>query len=214
MGIFMGKNNFWKRLAAVVTGVMMAAALVISPIPGNALKAEAAISGSDFLKASGKVLRNNYGNGNVVNLRGTNAGGYLVQEFWMTPTDYSSGVNCEMDIYRTLTNRFGESRMRELIKTYQDNYWTTQDFENCKNLGINCIRLPFWYMNFVDFNGNYLSGCFDRIDWFVEQAGQRGMYVILDFHGAPGSQNGSDHSGIDGGDNKQGASEFFFGNNA
>ena len=40
-------------------------------------------------------------------------------------------------------------------------------------------------MNFVDFNGNYINGCFDRIDWFVEQAGQRGMYVILDFHGAP-----------------------------
>ena len=39
------------------------------------------------------------------------------------------------------------------------------------------------------------------------------MYVILDFHGAPGSQNGSDHSGVDGGANKMLASEFFFGAN-
>jgi endoglucanase len=50
-----------------------------------------------------------------------------------------------------------------------------------------------------------------RFDWFIEQAGKHGMYVILDFHGAPGSQNGSDHSGVDGGDNKEAASEFFFG---
>ncbi|WP_026507129.1 cellulase family glycosylhydrolase [Butyrivibrio sp. MC2013] len=178
------------------------------------MKANAAITSSSFLKANGKNLRNNYGNGDIVNLRGTNAGGYLVQEFWMTPTNSSSGVSCEMDIYNKLTSRFGESRMRELIKTYQDNYWTTKDFDNCKNLGINCIRLPFWYMNFVDFNGNYINGCFDRLDWFIDQAGQRGIYVILDFHGAPGSQNGSDHSGVDGGDNKQGASQFFFGNNA
>lgn len=213
----MKNRKIMKRVIAALTGVVMTAAMVLSPFPGTAMKAEAAISGSDFLKANGKVLRNNYGNGDVVTLRGTNAGGYLVQEFWMTPTEYSSGsytVNCEMDIYKTLTQRFGENQMRELIKTYQDNYWTTKDFDNCKEMGINCIRLPFWYMNFVDFNGNYIDGCFDRIDWFIEQAGQRGMYVILDFHGAPGSQNGSDHSGIDGGSNKQGASQFFFGSNA
>ena len=213
----MRRKEFFKKAVAAVTGVIMAAAMVISPLPGTTLKAEAAISNSDFLKANGTVLRNNYGNGDVVTLRGTNAGGYLVQEFWMTPTEYSSGnytVTCEMDIYKTLTARFGESQMRELLKVYQDNYWTTKDFDNCQSLGINCIRLPFWYMNFVDFNGNYIDGCFDRIDWFIEQAGQRGIYVILDFHGAPGSQNGSDHSGIDGGNNKQGASEFFFGSNA
>ena len=33
-------------------------------------------------------------------------------------------------------------------------------------------------------------------------------------HGAYGSQNGSDHSGVDGGNDKKGASEFFFGSNA
>ncbi len=194
--------------------LVMVLSVVFGPIEGTSIKAKAAISSSDFLKANGKVLRNNYGSGNVVTLRGTNAGGYLLQEFWMTPTNNSSNVNCEMDIYNVLKNRFGESSMRTLVNTYQDNYWKTSDFDNCKNLGINCIRLPFWYMNLVDFNGNYLNDCFSRMDWFVEQAGQRGMYVILDFHGAPGSQNGSDHSGIDGGNNKQGASQFFFGNNA
>lgn len=213
-GLFMKRKNLLKRATAAISSVAMAATLLLSPLPGMSMTAEAAISSSDFLKANGKQLRNNYGGGDVVTLRGTNAGGYLVQEFWMTPTEYSNGVSCEIDIYKKLTERFGEARMRELIDVYQDNYWTTTDFDNLANLGVNCIRLPFWYMNFVDFNGNYIDGCFDRIDWFIEQAGQRGMYVILDFHGAPGSQNGSDHSGVDGGDNKEGASEFFFGSNA
>ena len=177
-------------------------------------EAAGAITQNDFLKAKGKYLYNNYGNGDAVLLRGTNAGGYLVQEFWMCPTDYSTNVSDQMDIINMLTSRFGADAAAELIKVYEDNYWTEKDFDNCAALGINCIRLPFWYRNLVDANGNMLPNAFARFDWFVEQAAQRGIYVIIDFHGAPGSQNGSDHSGIDGGDNKQGASEFFFGNNA
>lgn len=205
-----------KRIVARLLSILcIASMLVFSPVPAKT--AEAAITSSDFLKANGKVLRKNYGSGDIVQLRGTNAGGYMLQEFWMTPTNYSSGtytVNCEMDIYNTLKSRFGEAKMRELIKVYQDNYWTVNDFNNCQALGMNCIRLPIWYMNFVDFNGNYLSDAFTRLDWFIQEAGKRGMYVIIDMHGAPGSQNGSDHSGIDGGNNKEAASQFFFGNNA
>lgn len=168
----------------------------------------------DFLKANGKVLKNNYGQGDTVYLRGTNAGGYMLQEFWMTPTNYSTNVTDQLDIINTLTSRFGSSAARTLIDTYEKNYWTEADFNTCASLGINCIRLPVWYRNFVDENNNWYSNAFERVDWFVEQAGKRGIYVIIDMHGAYGSQNGSDHSGVDGGNNKQGASEFFFGSNA
>lgn len=201
-----------KKVTTRLIALICIACLLFSLMPEMAQAAP--ITSSDFLKANGKVLRKNYGNGDIVQLRGTNAGGWLVQEFWMTPTAYSTGVSCEMNIYQTLTNRFGEATMRDLVKVYQDNYWTESDFDNCVALGINCIRLPIWYMNLVDFNGNYLSNAFSRIDWFVQEAGERGLYVILDMHGAPGSQNGSDHSGIDGGDNKEAASQFFFGSNA
>ncbi|MCR5754324.1 MAG: family 16 glycosylhydrolase [Acetatifactor sp.] len=167
-----------------------------------------------FLKAAGKVLRNNAGTGDVVQLKGTNAGGYLLQEFWMTVTNNSSNVAAEIDIYRVLTERFGAEKAMELINLYQDNYFTEADFDYCKEIGMNCIRLPMWYRNLVDENGEFYDNCFERVDWFVEQAAKRNMYVILDMHGAPGSQNGSDHSGKDGGDHKQDASEFFFGDEA
>lgn len=206
------KGLFYRLITLVCVGTISA----ISMMPSKTVQS-APITPTSFLKANGKVLRNNYGNGDIVQLRGTNAGGYMLQEFWMTPTEYSSGtdkVTCEMDIYKILTKRFGESTMRELVGVYQDNYWTEKDFDNCQALGMNSIRLPIWYMNLVDFNGNYLANGFDRIDWFIREAGERGIYVILDMHGAPGSQNGSDHSGIDGGNEKEKASEFFFGNNA
>ncbi|PJI10462.1 MULTISPECIES: cellulase family glycosylhydrolase [Clostridium] len=200
----------------LLTLIFTASVLVLIAMPSNAVKA-AEITSNDFLKANGKALCKNWGTGNIVQLRGTNAGGYMLQEFWMTPTESSSGqynVTCEMDIYKTLTCRFGEQTMRDLVGVYQNNYWTTKDFDNCQSMGINCIRLPLWYMNFMDSNGNYLSNAFNRVDWFVNEAGKRGIYVILDMHGAPGSQNGSDHSGVDGGDAKEAASQFFFGNNA
>ncbi|MBQ7433658.1 MAG: cellulase family glycosylhydrolase [Lachnospiraceae bacterium] len=174
-------------------------------------QAASAITSQDFLKANGKNLCNNYGNGSVVQLKGTNAGGYLIQEFWMTITNSTSHVTDEQDIYNKLTERFGTSGKDYLVGLYQDNYWTTADFDNCAAMGMNCIRLPFWYQNIRKSDG---SLDFTRLDWFVAQAGQRGMYVVIDFHGAPGSQNGSDHSGIDGGNDKLGASQFFFGNNA
>ena len=174
-------------------------------------QAASAITSQDFLKANGKNLCNNYGNGSVVQLKGTNAGGYLIQEFWMTITNSTSHVTDEQDIYNKLTERFGTSGKDYLVGLYQDNYWTTTDFDNCAATGMNCIRLPFWYQNIRKSDG---SLDFTRLDWFVSEAGKRGMYVVIDFHGAPGSQNGSDHSGIDGGNDKLGASQFFFGNNA
>jgi aryl-phospho-beta-D-glucosidase BglC (GH1 family) len=172
---------------------------------------EMKISEHPFLKTEGKVLKDDYGKGELVQLKGTNVGGWLLQEFWMTSTDYSANATCEEDIYRILNERFGEEQTRELIKIYQDSFFTEEDLDHCRDLGMNCLRLPLWYGNLTDRNGNLLEGCWDRLDWFVEEAGKRGIYVLIDMHGAYGSQNGSDHSGKDGHDNKMEASEFFFG---
>lgn len=178
------------------------------------IKREERVPEQPFLKADGKLLRDNFGAGEIVQLKGTNAGGYLLQEFWMTTTGASKEVAAEEDIYRILTERFGEETCRELIALYQDNYWTEADFDYCKQIGMNCIRLPLWYRNLVDENGTFYENWSERLDWFVEQAAKRQIYVILDMHGAPGSQNGSDHSGRDGKENKEAASEFFFGEHA
>ena len=155
------------------------------------VSARESLGSNDFLKVNGTQIRKQKGTGDVVYLRGTNAGGWLVQENWMNPTNASD----QKTMMTTLANRFGTSKRDELVSTYENNYWTTQDFDNCAEMGMSVIRLPFTYMNLCDDNGNLKSNAFDRLDWFVQNCSQRGMYVILDMHGAFGSQNGMDHSG-------------------
>ena len=147
----------------------------------------------------------------------------MLQEIWLCATyggtdDNSSGnIRCQKNILDTLNYRFGSEKAKNLISAYEDNYWTTGDFENCAKLGINCIRLPIWYRNLVDENGNWYDNAFDKIDWFVETAGRYGIYVIIDMHGTYGSQNGSHNSGIYGGSTnqqKKDNSNLFFGTDA
>ncbi len=179
---------------------------------GSSTGKKVQMSKDAFLRAEGKELKN--AKGDAVSLKGINIGGYFVQEFWMNPTEYTDHVTCQKEMEETLEERFGKEKAEELFKIYQDNFFTEKDFDKIKELGFNSIRLPFWYGTFADEKNNWKEDAFERVDWFVEEAAKRDIYVVLDMHGAFGSQNGSDHSGIDGREEKMKASEFFFGDNA
>ena len=215
------KMKLYKRLVACtliltlsIIGAPTGALVTVENVKEVKAAGDSNIRYKHFLKTDGSVVKNNYGSGEQVVLKGVNAGGYMLQEMWMCPTQITTNVKDQTTILSTLTSRFGAEKARNLIKTYEKNYWTDADFDNCVNLGINCIRLPIWYRNLVDENDNWYPDAFERIDWFVEEAGKHGIYVIIDMHGAYGSQNGSDHSGVDGGSDKLGASKFFFGDEA
>lgn len=69
-----------------VSSMMLIGSLVFGIVASiHPAKASAAIGSSDFLKTSGKTIKNNNGNGSVINLRGTNLGGWLLRENWMSP---------------------------------------------------------------------------------------------------------------------------------
>jgi len=102
-----------------------------------------------FLKADGKVLRNNYGTGDIVTLRGTNVGGWQVIEAWMCP---SNGKD-QLTTIQTFTDRFGDEAAEELLKVYEDHWWQESDFDNIADLNFNVLRLPISYFNLLDENG-------------------------------------------------------------
>lgn len=140
--------------------------------------------------------------GNAVALRGTNFGGWLVQEGWMCPTEQTDTLSTDMTLY----SRFGKERAEELISAYQDSWITEEDFKTVKELGLNVVRVPFTYMNVyhhLSDKGELLhpdeftlrEDPFERLDFALEMCKKYGLYLILDMHGAVGSQNGSDHSG-------------------
>jgi aryl-phospho-beta-D-glucosidase BglC (GH1 family) len=90
--------------------------------------------------------------------------------------------------------------MQELYKIYWNSWLTPQDFKNLAAEKLNCIRLPVYHLDFMDTLGNWRKTPagdtdFTMLDSFVVRAREQGMYTIVDLHGAPGSQNGQDHSG-------------------
>lgn len=132
--------------------------------------------------------------------KGINAGGWLVREGWMCPMqlDATHGGDSYYDrgMVEILEQRFGREQADNLQNAYLDNWWTVADFDNVKAAGFNHIRLNFSYMNFYYVTDmTRRADAFLRMDWFVEECAKRGLYVILDMHGAFGSQNGRHHSG-------------------
>jgi len=149
----------------------------------------ASFSSEDFLTVQGeKIIA---ASGREVLLRGTNIGGWLVQESWMCPTN----AECQLETIQVLDQRFGEETRKELIDMYEEHFFSEADLDFLKDMGMTVLRLPFWYRTLYDEQGSLLPVAFHRLDWIVENCAKRGLYVILDLHGAPGSQNGKDHSG-------------------
>jgi endoglucanase len=145
-------------------------------------------TGDPFLKTAGVEIRNGRGRGDVVSLRGVNLGGWLLWEEWMCPMD-SSGLKDALSARETLVSRFKEATADELIAVYEEAWITEQDLDNIAALGMNVVRVPFWYPNLLKEDGTWRTNAFDRLDWVVGKAWQRGIYMILDLHGAPGGQS-------------------------
>ena len=157
---------------------------------------EKQLTEEDFLETDGQKIVNQ--NGDEILLRGTNLGGWLIQEYWMCPVAGDSNIEqwSNSETLTVLENRFGKEQTQELIETYQDNWITEKDIKQLAQVGCNIIRIPFWYRNFMsDADGTWLTENLDdnpgikRLDWVIETARQYRIYVILDMHGCPGGQS-------------------------
>ncbi len=148
-------------------------------------------SGQDYLRAVGATIREENGTGYSVTLRGVNLGGYLLIESWMN--EWSA--DDDYSIRQELETRFGEEGRDALIEIYRDAFLTEADFDIMIHMGLQFVRLPLYYVDLQDEDGNLLPSGFERIDWVVNTSADRGIYVLLDLHGAPGSQSREFHTG-------------------
>lgn len=158
------------------------------------------------LTTKGKEIQKN---GQNYQLKGVNAGNAFTTEGYLggiTGTKYKNYPKpYEHKTYKELKDaldqKYGPKEAKKKLNTYANNHWTDQDFQNVKGMGMNTIRLPLNYINLTNYkkgmNPNDVkvtSHSFDAVDKFVQKAKAHGIYVILDFHGAPNSQNGAEHS--------------------
>lgn len=120
-------------------------------------------------------------------LRGVNLGGWLVLERWMTPSLFE-GTDAG-DEYTFMQTPGAREKLRE----HQKNFIREDDFRWLAKRGVNAVRIPVGYWIFEG-DSPYASGI-GRLDWAFRMAEKYQLAVVVCLHGAPGSQNGRDHSG-------------------
>ncbi len=140
-------------------------------------------------------------NGEKVILNGVNLGNWLLWETWMGFVPEYTHDWAHYDTLEVLTERFGAEKTAEIEKTFMDNFITEEDIAQIEKLGFNCVRVPFWYRNFMNEDGTWITENhnenpgFQRIDWLIETCEKYGIYIILDMHGAPGGQSKNHSTG-------------------
>ncbi|KAJ3566586.1 hypothetical protein NP233_g6906 [Leucocoprinus birnbaumii] len=135
--------------------------------------------------------------------QGVNLGSWFVHEQWMTPSLFRCAKDpkaSEIDI----AEGWG-GRARDVLERHWDTFITAQDFNYLASIGINTVRIPIaWFtlgpqfMTGTPFEPyvEVYKNAWPRLLRAISQAADAGIGVLVDMHGAPGSQNGQQHSGI------------------
>ena len=131
----------------------------------------------------------------LLQVRGVNIGGWLVAEPWITPSLFDntgdSRVIDEWTFGQYASNAYGR------LQKHWSTFYTEADFAAIAAAGLNHVRIPIGYWAFDTSAGEpYVKwNQADYLERAVQWAGKYGLKVIIDLHGAPGSQNGFDNSG-------------------
>jgi glucan 1,3-beta-glucosidase len=161
------------------------AALAAARMSGLALGQD--VSASSSAKAS--TPSSQAGDSMSSKLRGVNLGAWLVLEKWMTPDTYR-GTDA-VDEYNLCLALGDQAKGR--LDEHRETFITAADFRWIKQCGLNAVRLPVGYWA-LEAPKPYVE-CSRFIDFALDQCQQNNLKLLLDLHGAPGSQNGWDHSG-------------------
>jgi glucan 1,3-beta-glucosidase len=134
-------------------------------------------------------------------VRGVNLGGWLSLEPWITPSFFDSystrdGIVDEW----TLTDKLGPTRAKTQLEEHYSKWVSEQDLIDIQGAGIDHVRIPYSYWAITTYDEDpYVA----KVSWryllrAIEWCRKHGLRVNLDLHGAPGSQNGWNHSGRQG----------------
>ncbi|CAK4033835.1 glucan 1,3-beta-glucosidase D [Lecanosticta acicola] len=134
-------------------------------------------------------------------VRGINLGGWLSIEPFITPSLFSGYTTHDnvIDEY-TLSQQLGATNAKSTLEKHYSSWVSEQTFADIQAAGFDHVRIPFSYWAVITYDGDpYVA----NVSWRyllrgIEWARQYGLRINLDLHGAPGSQNGWNHSGRQG----------------
>ncbi|EJU04688.1 glycoside hydrolase [Dacryopinax primogenitus] len=130
-------------------------------------------------------------------LIGISLGNYLVLERWMSEDWFVNSSSPDAWDEWTFSN-FTGSDAAGLLQAHWDSWVTEADVDTVWKAGINTLRIPTGYWAWIQTEEGepYVqAGQLDRLERVMSWAYKRGMYVLIDLHGLPGSQNGEQQSG-------------------
>ncbi|KAJ2835253.1 hypothetical protein FBU31_001678 [Coemansia sp. 'formosensis'] len=128
-------------------------------------------------------------------VRGVNIGGFLVPEFWITPSLIADIPEPKPNDYLQLCTRLGPEATLSLMRRHWESWVTEAEIQRLAMAGITHLRIPLGHWEFVDSDEGYVRGGLPYFKRLVYWANRYGLKVIPDMHTAPGSQNGFDNSG-------------------
>ncbi|HCX24343.1 MAG TPA: glycoside hydrolase [Cytophagales bacterium] len=116
-------------------------------------------------------------------------------DFPWSIAEFNVFMEDDYHIRNALYDRFGVYRADTILDHFQDAWIQVSDLDRIKEMGMNMVRVPFYWMEIMYNDGTIKPHGFDQLDWVISECSNRDMYVILDLHGAPGGLNGFITSG-------------------
>lgn len=205
----------------IVSTLVLGVAIFVASVSSYSINYALPVQATTIKNNTGLVQSHNRSlydeNGNMLRLEGVNFGNIFIQEGWLgafatDPMFNEDGTIKKDNDNNILYPEFTEEDFREALltnpncgdanfDTWFDHYFNSwlndSDYRTLKELNLNCIRLPIYWRNLLndDLTRKDEDKAFYYIDKIIESAKENDLYIILDLHGVPGSQNGLEHSG-------------------
>ncbi|KIK63051.1 glycoside hydrolase family 5 protein [Collybiopsis luxurians FD-317 M1] len=137
-------------------------------------------------------------------IRGVNLGGWFVLEPWITPSIFQATNDTSIIDEYTLGMNTNYNDTLAVLQNHWDTWITEDDFAAISAAGLNHVRIPlgYWSVPLPSSATNtstsispYIPGAWPYLLRALNWAAAHNIHVIVDLHGAPGSQNGYDNSG-------------------
>ncbi|KAI0273567.1 glycoside hydrolase superfamily [Gloeopeniophorella convolvens] len=134
-----------------------------------------------------------------------NIGSWFVHEKWMTPSPFKCADGEQISELDIASGWGSVEGARSALERHWDTFITEADFGYLAGVGINTVRLPIGYWSlgpsfcvgtaYEDVADVY-QNAWPQVLRAIRMADDQGIGILIDLHGAVGSQNGEQHSGI------------------
>ena len=141
-----------------------------------------------FVHAEGGRLVDGQGRPRL--MRGVGLGNWLLAEGYMWGFD-DAGPQSPRQIEGLIEDLVGPAEAVAFWRTFRDRFIAEADIERIAATGLDHVRLPINARVVIDDAGELIDEGIGLIDRLIDWCRTHGLWVVLDLHGAPGGQTGT-----------------------